>query len=518
MKMKNVSKIPFLNKTDEDGVEYFVANPKALKHLSKRRLLRRTNGNTKDLCTFLDDKLLLSSKQSTVFSTDLTSRDDVIIAVFSLLLILVLESILAAILLRSRFGNVSNFGFAIKQYIDLARDFRFHHLFRGKKTAKSSSPRRKVNVKLLILASLLLVFTFGLESVLLFVSSPYFRRVTNRVATISLVPTMYPDWNAVQREASSLLDRPCRDIAFDGTGIKMGVTRLVPCLTSSAPGFSFENFEKTDAEMQVIITTDIHDYGAEHYLSIGSESAKYTARGYMTHGGKSIVKNRAGSFERAQEVAFIHRQLVAFLYNIYRNQTGDTRMNIERLSNTNFTVTKETGPNVYVMMLNGNDSERALWTISMRYNTTFKAKIPKGRAALRFAGIVFRASHGLEVTGPDFWVLSATKGSPIANEELMWEEEARTVNWLTLALMLAGVIVALVILRLLLKPVGTIEILSSFVHNEDKEWMMMSEVEDYQEEFRTSATISSTSLATSSISSANSYKRENSQSSVTARR
>lgn len=474
MKLKDPQ---FMVKIDDSGQNYSVANATAVKRFKKGQIqksLRVFDEGTKDACSFLDSKLSLSHKQSDIYSTDLTSRDDLILAIFSLTLILVIESILAAILLRTVNGNVSNFGFSVKQFVDLGRGFEFRHLIKGKKAPKPHPNAKRVNVKLLTIASLILVSTFGLESALLFLSNPHFRRVTNRTATFTFLPTIYPDWNSVRRAANSIVDRPCRDVTFEGKGINMGATRLVSCVTSSATGTSFKQFETTDEVVFVEMISDVHRYGADHYVSIGTQSAKYSARAYMAHGGSSIMKN--GAQNSGKQFFFMHRQLVAYLYNIYVIQTGDKRMNLERLQKIKFKEEGGAGPQKYVIMSNGNAVGRAAttahWTLSNRHKTTFNATVPTGLAALRFAAIFFRASHGVSVTGPNMWILSTTKGREIEKEVLLWEEEARSVNWLSLLLMLLIGMAVLAILHSLLKPVGMIEIVNTFIQETQEEYTL----------------------------------------------
>lgn len=244
----------------------------------------------------------------------------------------------------------------------------------------------------------------------------------------------------------------------------MGQTRLLSCVTTSAVGFCRARFTPADEELPVTIISDVHDYGVEHYISIGSESAKYSARGQIKFhkGDRTLLKNRGLTPEQTQ-FRFVHRQFLAFLFNMYRNRTEDSSMDLDLLNSIQLHFTAETGPKVFVLALNGEAAGRSLWTLSMRHKTTFTAKIPKGQTALRFAGIFFRASTGLKVTGPDLWNFYLPKGENIEKESTMWLEQSRTLNWVTLLAVTLSGIVLLLILRLLLKPIGIVEIADIYV-------------------------------------------------------
>lgn len=475
----------FHSQLDDFGQPYLAADPLGLKLIKKRQIstkFMKINETTKDICSFLDSKIALTSKQSGIFSTDLTTRDDLIIATFSLVLILAIESILAAILLRSTNGNVSNFGFSIKQFVDLGRNFKFRYLIKGKTPrGQRNAPKNKINYVLLLLATAILLFTFGLETTLLFLSSPHFRDVTNRTATFSFKVSVYPKWEAVRKAAASTIDRPCRDITFVGPGIIMGVTRIVPCVTSSTSDLTSDEFDVTDETLDVTMRSDVHQYGIEHYVSIGGESAKYSARVHTSNiGATTVMKVRAE--DRGLQFHFIHRQIIAYLFNMYVQETEDDSMNLARLNAINFNHSLENGPTVFAMRMNEVAARINRETTSMRHTTNFKAKVPKGLAALKFIAIVLRASHGVEVTGPDMFILRPSSGNLASREILQWQEEARSLNWLSLLLMLLASFTLLGILRFVLKSVGVIEILQTVINHMHGEWVGAGEGQQRNED------------------------------------
>lgn len=91
---------------DDDGVEYFSCNVKRLpKGVSWHGKLR---GRGPNICSFLFQTMPVTRKVTGLFSSDLTSRDDVILAILSLILLLVIESIISTILLRTSQGKATN--------------------------------------------------------------------------------------------------------------------------------------------------------------------------------------------------------------------------------------------------------------------------------------------------------------------------------------------------------------------------------------------------------------------------
>lgn len=451
----------FFVEVDEYGQQYFVANLE--RHKGPLSKPPKITENQKDICTFLDDNITLSSKQSNLFSTDLTSRDDFLLASLSILIILLAEGILSSLLLRTINGKISNRGFSIKQYVNLARDFKFHHPVKGKNT-KSTSGKKRLNLALLLVATLILVLSFSLEAVLLFLSSPGTRTVTTNVASVSFIPAVYPEWKKVQKATEAFIERPCRDVVFQGFGIDMGNTRLIPCVTTNAPSLSFSNFSKTDEEVPVTIISDVHNYGVEHFISIGTESANYSARAHLGFLNRvpTLVENRELAAKKAK-YEFLHFHFVAYLFNIYNNKTNDPDMSLKRLNSIDLNFSSYPGPNVFVIELQDASSGSSLWVVSVRHKTNFKAIVPKGESALRFAAVYFRATHALEVSGPDIWYIKMSKGITSQNVQGLWLEQSRSLNWISLILLSVLCILVLVTLRILLKPAGVIEIANAYI-------------------------------------------------------
>lgn len=216
----------------------------------------------------MDEEIPLSKKQSNVFSTDLTPRDDLLLSILSILRILIAESFVASVLLHTINGKVSNFGFSIKHFIQAAREFNSLYLVKGKTSDAALYGPSNINFKLLLLTTVILTATFSFEAVLLFLSSLRFHLVSTKIASLSIVLAVYPEWTSVRRasDISFFFRRPCRYLKFAGGGIDMGETRVVPCVTSNADEATAENFIETDEEFPVTIISDVHGYGKEKLL------------------------------------------------------------------------------------------------------------------------------------------------------------------------------------------------------------------------------------------------------------
>lgn len=424
-----------------------------------------------NFATFLSDTLKVKKRATSVFSTDLTNRDDVLLAILSLCLLLVVEGILTSILLRTYNGYVSNFGFSIKQFVELARDFKVRYLIWGKRAQNKAagtapSKKRKVNWRLLLVALLALTLTFGLEVAILYFSSPGYTDVYNTAASFTIEENFVPDWNEVRDNAGGAANRPCTALTIvseSGTAIEQGNTRITPCLSSTGNLNSTLPFERVTGPVEVEFITDTHEFGAEHYITIGELRGAYHTIIYFTldERGRKIMRKRAYYFTTQASVFYKHQQFIAYLFNEYTRKTGDTSMNLESLQNLKFDTKVEDGPNVIIAQI--NKQERFRKVISTRHITRVTGIIPRGPPALRFAIAYLKGSTGLSVRGPDINDMDIGSSSTWGLERRMWQEESRQLNWLTLTITLVVSFVLLAILRCLLKPIGTAEIAGAFV-------------------------------------------------------
>lgn len=454
------SKVPkFIELLDNIGEPYVLFNALSIKKENLRPLNVSERGA--NMCTFLSETINVTRRATGPFSTDLTARDDVILAIMSLLLILAIEGILTAILLHSRDGNVSNFGFSIKQFYELARELRLRYLFKGKRRKGSTQPRRRINVKLLLIASAILLFTFGIEVLILFLSSPQLTDVYNTLTAFQLIEVVNPDWNEVRRNTGATIVRPCTAITF--SGVEQEQNQIIACLTVNGTSRSFESFEEVEDDVSVTIVSDMHKFGAEHNITIGDVIATYAARAYFSLGdGKPrVMKQRRQVFNGDDTVELMHKQIIAYLFNSYVRETGDKSMNLERLTKLKFEFEVDYGPIINIIQTNGK--ERFRQVTSTRHTTTVKGKIPRGPAAFRYAQATLKASIAITLGDGARYDLLMGSGNNGGQPTLMWRETSRILNWLSLSIMLVGTLILFAILRCTLTPIGTAEIASAFV-------------------------------------------------------
>lgn len=456
----------FITIVDNLGLPYFAANLLTIKNSKLRPVNASEVGN--NICTFLSETLVLSRQATGIFFNDLTSRDDLILAVLSLLLILVIEGILTTILLRTHDGKVSNIGFSIKQFVDLAREFKFRYLIWGR---RSSRPRKrnKINIRLLAIATVILAFTFGLEVLVLFLSSPQLTDVTNETTAFTLRAVVNPDWNEVRTSTRAASNRPCTAVTFatdDDDGLEQGRSQISACLSSnlSTSSRSDIKFEKAESVVNMTFVSQLHEFGAEHFITIGNLTASYTARAYFALDDQKdrLMRKRGRFFVKEEEyVAFLHKQFIAYLFTVYSRETKDTSMNLERLQKLNFKFKVENGENVDIVQINLR--ERFRHVTSTKYMTTVTGIIPNGMAALRFGQITLKGGSAITLGPPSRYDLVMGSGDTFGKKALMWRETSRTLNWLSLGSLLIATLLVFALLRFILKPAGTAEIAGAWV-------------------------------------------------------
>lgn len=457
---------------DNRGDEYLAFNVSGIEFAVARPL--NTSQALVNYCSFQSETLAVSRQAAGAFSTELTDRDDLILAILSLLLLFVIEGILTAILLRTYHGNVSNFGFSIRQFIELIRDFRLRALIRGRRGNNNNTKpvaKSKINFRLLILATVIVLFTSVLEGTVLFLSTPGLTNVTNAKAAFTLIEVVNPDWNQIRDHVGAATVKPCTSIILQG--VDQGNTRVNPCLTASGDTSILEDkdnvFTEADSNVTMAIVSDMHEFGADHEITIGdvtgNSSAKYIARAYFSLGDRrrKLLRKRSLYYTWEASVKFLHRQYVAFLFNHYVRKTNDTRMNFERLKKLEFTFETDTGPLINISQVSARQRFRE--AASQRHKTTVTGILPRGPEAFRLGTAVLKASTGIAVEGPDLNDYDMGSGSTWAREALMWREESRSLNWLSLTVVLCCALLIYGALRYLLKPIGTAEIAGAFVAN-----------------------------------------------------
>lgn len=450
--------------TDKWGNSYFSVNFGSLDTNLQPRQATST-----DFATFLAKDMTVSRRVTGIFSSDLTSVDDFLLATLSLILLLVIESIFSTILLRTIRGSVSNSGFSVKQFVDMSRDFRLRYLVTGR--GRGREPKlvlTKINFRLLTAALIFLASNLVLEGTILYLISPEMVRVTNDIVSYTLVDVVMPNWEQIQTASSLATLQPCTKIVM--RGVIQGNNQLSLCMVSNKTGTFMGPFELSPEEVRMTITSDIHDFGVEHMVTIGNLSAKYIGRGYFTLGNINLI-NKGNRFLREREsierevaVALVHKQLLAFLFSQHRSRTKNSSMTIESLEALHFDFVIGTGDPVKIIK-SGNKT-RFREVLPARYITTVTGIIPNGAEALRFTHAFLKGATGVALTGPDMKDLQVETGNTVEVKGWLWTESSRKLNLLSLSIFLCAACFILFSLRHFLVPVSTADIAAELVTRE----------------------------------------------------
>lgn len=424
----------------------------------------------RDICSFLCDEMDVSHRVTGPFSRDLTSADDVLIAILSLLLLLAIEGVVTALLLRTRDGSLSNFGFSVRQFSELARELKIGHIVRGRgRTRADHSSKSRWNHQLILVAVFVFVLTVGLQVVVLFLTNLDTRRVTNTVATFRLAEPVTPDWEQI-RDGRESLNQPCTAVSLEG--VEQGVTRISACLTSNVGTASNDVF---DIVSELEFYSDLHEFGSEHSIRLGGKVGNYSARAYFRlwepnlretddPGGERLMPKVDLRRSREQLVSAVHKTYVALLYTTYnrlQNTGAGRNLTLDELNAVQFKFTMEEGGMVDVVRT--NVGKIVLQSPSRRYITRARGVIPGGRGALLFAQPLLKAAVAVSVEGPNPRDLMMASGNTYPRVGVLWEEGYRSLNWLSLTLLLCLMMVMLVVLRCSLQPVVMSELAGMYV-------------------------------------------------------
>eukprot|EP00177_Eucheuma_denticulatum_P004324 GFKZ01007855.1.p1 GENE.GFKZ01007855.1~~GFKZ01007855.1.p1 ORF type:complete len:489 (+),score=55.14 GFKZ01007855.1:450-1916(+) len=446
----------FITLVDAQGFTYLSANLETVK-----AGLRPENASemAADIATFLSDTLVVTPRVANRFSSDLTSADDPLLALLSLLLLLVMESILATILLRTYRGAVSNVGFSIKQFIDMAREFRFTHLFKGY-GKRSSDPRRRINRNVLFVALTLLILTFGLEGAILFLSSPELNAVFNDKTSYTLRTDILPDWNEIQRAGISATMRPCSAITL--ADVDQGNNQLSLCMMSDRLTNLREEPMRIVGNTTLSIESEVHQFGVQHRVTVADLTARFIGRGYFTLDDaiNRMLRSRESLMNRDNTFGLLHRQYVAYLFSQHA-KIANIAVSVELLDALDFNFNATNGETIRVIQSRGNSRFRRAPT--RRYTTVVTGMIPQGDEALRFAHATLKGSIAVALGGPDETDLHMGRGDIVALRGWLWRETTRKLNWLSLTILLAFSAATLIFMRYLFAPVGTAEIAGTYV-------------------------------------------------------
>ncbi|CDF35735.1 unnamed protein product [Chondrus crispus] len=404
-----------------------------------------------DIHPFLTDTYIVKRLTSSPFQTDLTeNRDDVIIAFLSLFLILIIEASASAFLLRTNKGRVGVFGFSVKYVIELIQDFNMHRLFQRK---TNSQRHLKLNARLLIFALSILSLVFFVEVAIIFLTNPELRSVSNDKVSFRILQPVMISPNQVYFHVRTSANRPCESATL--VGVHQGATRINTCVTMETANRTIEFIDvEYSKSVTVEITTDIHDYGAEHELRIGDLSAKYSARAYFTlHDGKMrLMKSISQSKHEKKQVEAVHKQFVGAMFSAVIRAKNDKNGAdfLDQVNRINCSSTEMEGRDIEVLQ-----SEQKSHTVkTRRYNSTMKGVMPSGLYAIQMAHNVFKGSSAVVLHGGDTQDLFLKEGLQ-SQKSVVWGEPVRKLNWLSLLIVCLACLFLQIPLHFLLKPIST---------------------------------------------------------------
>lgn len=418
---------------------------------------------SKDTSGLFSHRMNVSTHLRSRFNSDLTEdRDEVILAFLALILMFIIEAIVSAILLRTKGDIIGRFGFSVKLLIELIRDFDLHRIL--KPEFRKTQLGKGFNLKLMSIAILILIFTLGLEVGILFLTSREQIPVFNTERTFRLRQGLLSGYEEVRFHSRASLNRPC--IATALLGVDGGRTQINGCVTSGITENEFDLFSKVSDSVRIEIVSQLHEFGAEHKVNIGEDSATYQARAFFSLDGDGedsrVMREGRPSPNEKEQIHGIHKQYIAFLFSAYNDAVGDedTSMNLTRLNGLKFnhTVLKE-NMNVSVIKI----KEKEIIRKSRGYKTEVSGILPSGSPALRLAQDMFRGLTAIEVSEPDDKEDLFVQQGPTRKRGPVWQESGRVVNWLSMVIAVSGAFVLLIVMRIWLRSVGIADVAGGWV-------------------------------------------------------
>lgn len=418
--------------------------------------------NRPDITAFLGDNYSVEKLISGPFQRDLTeSREDILIAFLSLLLLFIVEATVSAFLLRTENGKISVFGFSVKYIIEAIQDFDAPRLLRRKKSAPWSA---SLKPKLMIFALTILSFLFVMEVAIIFLTNQQLKPVSNDRVGFRIVQPLLVNQPHVYFHVRTSVDRPCMSTLL--VGVFQGSTRISACVsmqTAEKTRSEFINHEYNES-ISVEIVTDIHEYGAEHQVKIGALKASYSARSYFTlHDGRTrMMKSVPQSKHEKKRVAAAHRNYIATLFTAV--------MRAKKVKNGTEDLDKGNRLTIVSDEIEGHEIE-ALGSgqyshnvKSRRYNSTVTGVMPGGYFALRVAQHAFRGTSGMILSGGGTEDLFLT-GEVQYQKSVVWNEQVRLLNWLSLLMICIACLALQIPLHCFLKPISTAYIAGLWVEH-----------------------------------------------------
>lgn len=414
----------------------------------------------RNIASFLDPVFEADHRRTGPFTRDYTQRDDVLLAFLSLFLLLVIDAIVATILLRTKSGDISNFGFSIKVVLEYFRDFKLNRAFKpGRRAQNSGQPDSKLNIRLLGIAISLLIFIVGLEVGILFLTDPLLKRVSNDRLTFRIKQPMLPHWDDVRFHNRASINRPC--VAIGLKGVEQGPTRLNGCVSSNISVSDFGFFEEVDDDINFIIVSKLHRFGADHQIFAGGLSATYTARAFFSlYDGETRMMEHAEKAEKESlHVEAVHQQYFAYLFSAYNlTVQKTTELFLDQLNELKFNFDSVSKEDQLILDIGGLEIRSAV----TEYTTKVSGVLPRGVPALRLGHNFFKGTTAIVVAAPNETDLFLESGM-LSVRTVVWEEKSRPINLLSLCIILIAAMLLLAALRVCLKPVTVADIAGMWV-------------------------------------------------------
>ena len=392
------------------------------------------------------------------FQRDLTeSREDVLIAFLSLLLLFLVEATVSAFLLCTENGKINVFGFSVKYDIEVIQDFDAPRLLRRKKNAPWSATLKP---RVMRFALTILSLLFVVEVAIIFLTNQRLKPVSNDRVSFRIVQPLLLDQTHVYFHLRTSVDRPCMSTLL--VGALQGSTRISACIsmqTAEKARREFINREYNES-ISVEVSTDIHDYGAEHQVKIGALKASYSARAYFTlqDGRTRIMKSEPQSKHEKKRVAAAHKQYIAALFTavLRAKKVKKGTEDLEKSNRLSFVSNEIEGHKIEVL---GSGRVK-----SRRYISNVTGVMPGGYFALRVAQHAFRASSGMTLSGGGTEDLFLT-GEVQYQKSVVWSEQVRLLNWLSSLMICMACLALQVPLHCFLKPISTAYIAGLWVEH-----------------------------------------------------
>lgn len=442
---------------DSSGAPYYSIRTEKFDNPLNLSNIRLEEGN---VAGFLDPIFRVDTRKTGPFTRDYTRRDDVLLAFLTLFLLLVIDAIVATILLRTKHGYISNFGFSVKVVLEYFREFKPIRAFKPRyREQKVDHFPRKINARLLVIAVSLLILTVGLEVGVLFSTDPLFKRVANDTVTFRIKQPILPYWDDVRFHMRASFNRPCTAMGL--RGVEQGSTRINGCVSTNLSTSAFDFFQEADNAVDFQILSRLHRFGADHQISVDGLSATYTARAYFSlYDGKTRLMMQAQK-ERQESLhtKAMHQQYFAYLFSAYNRTAKESgEFFLDRLNELEFSTDERREESETILEI----EDKGITSAVTEYTTRVKGVFPRGLPALRLGEHFFKGTTAMVVALPNQTDLFLETGMDSAHA-VVWEEASRPINLLSLSIMLIAALLLLAALRVGLKPVAIAEIAGMWV-------------------------------------------------------